>query len=222
MPDLILIPTELERQFLQHWWNGFNRCGDCTDVLRSPVRVDLCGFGLVAAAARTTQLIAQYRPTRVLLIGIAGALDPALPVGTALEFGSVVVDGIGVGFGASFRNADTMGWSHWHDPQTSAKIGDQIELQPGDRPALLSVCAASADARHAALRREAYRDAVAEDMEGFGVAMACQLMQVPLRIVRGISNVAGNRDFKTWQIELALQQATRLIDAIWREEETAT
>jgi futalosine hydrolase len=67
---------------------------------------------------------------------------------------------------------------------------------------------------HADLRRKVYRDAVAEDMEGFGVAMACQLLQVPLRIVRGISNVAGNRDFKSWQVESALQQAAVRVNSI--------
>lgn len=214
MPDLILIPTELERRFLSQWSHGFDRRGDCDDVSNRSVVMQLCGFGLVAAAARATHLIELHRPNRVILIGIAGALGPSLPVGTAVEFGSVVVDGIGVGFGDNFQNAAAMGWSHWHDPSSSATIGDRIELQKVGGPELLSVCAASADARHAAVRHEAYCHAVAEDMEGFAVAMACQLLQVPLRIVRGISNVAGNRDFKTWQVDSALQQAAHLVDAI--------
>ncbi len=219
MPDLIVIPTERERQFLKRWSHDCDRRVDCTDVSKSSVVVELCGFGLVAAAARTTQLIAQRRPTRVILVGIAGTLQRSLPVGTAVEFGSVIVDGIGVGYGGSFQNAAAMGWSQWHDRSSLEEIGDRIDLQRGDGPALLSVCAASADASHAGLRREIYHDVVAEDMEGFGVAMACRLMQVPLRIVRGISNVAGNRDFNTWQVESALQQAARLVDAILTEDE---
>jgi len=214
MPDLILIPTELERRFLQRWAHGFDRRGDCADVSKNPVAVELCGFGLVAAAARTMQLIAERRPQRVVLIGVGGTLDQSLRVGSAVEFGSVTVDGIGVGFGDGFQSAAAMGWSQWQDPTSATPIGDRIDFSSGDGPGLLSVCAASADARHAALRRQVYPDAVAEDMEGFGVAMACQLMRVPLRIVRGISNVAGDRDFKTWQIESALCQAARLVDAI--------
>ncbi len=217
MPDLILIPTELERRFLQRWVDGFDHRGDCAEVSKSPVAVELCGFGLVAAAARATQLIAMLRPQRVILIGIAGALDQSLRVGSAVAFGSVVVDGIGVGFGDSFQSAAAMGWSQWHDPASAAPIGDRLEISSGDGPALLSVCAASANARHAALRRRVHPAAVAEDMEGFGVAMGCQLMRVPLWIVRGISNVAGNRDFKTWQVESALCQAARLVDAILSE-----
>jgi futalosine hydrolase len=219
MTDLILIPTELEHRFLSRGAHGFDRRGDCDDLANRAVDVELCGFGLVAAATRAMQLIAQRRPSRVILVGIAGALDPSVPVGTAIEFGSVAVDGIGVGFGDRFQTAAAMGWPHWHDPSSSVTIGDRIELQTLGGPELLSVCAASADADHASLRRQHYCHAVAEDMEGFGVAMACQLMQVPLRIVRGISNVAGNRDFKTWQVEFALQQAGRLVDAILMNEE---
>jgi len=219
MPDLILIPTELERRFLSRCGHGFNHRGDCDNATNRSADVELCGFGLVAAAARAMQLIALHRPSRVILIGIAGSLEPSIQVGTAVEFGSVAVDGIGVGFGDSFQNAAAMGWKHWHDPLSSITIGDRVELQNAGGPELLSVCAASTDAQHAALRHQIYRNAVAEDMEGFGVAVACQLMQVPLRIVRGISTVAGNRDFIPWQVVPALKQAGRLVDAILMNEE---
>jgi futalosine hydrolase len=44
-------------------------------------------------------------------------------------------------------------------------------------------------------------------MEGFGVALACALARVPLAIVRGISNAAGERDTKRWRIREALAAA---------------
>ncbi|MFM8578800.1 MAG: hypothetical protein ACKOCN_08370, partial [Planctomycetaceae bacterium] len=52
--------------------------------------------------------------------------------------------------------------------------------------------------------------AVAEDMEGFGVAMACRLVGVPLTIVRGISNIAGDRDTRQWRIRESLAAAADL------------
>ena len=58
------------------------------------------------------------------------------------------------------------------------------------------------------------RKAIAEDMEGFGVAMACKLAGVPLRIVRGISNRAGDRDLTQWQIEEALAAAAERASAL--------
>jgi futalosine hydrolase len=51
---------------------------------------------------------------------------------------------------------------------------------------------------------------VAEDMEGFAVALACRLVGVPLDIVRGISNDAGDRDKVRWQVPQALRAAADL------------
>jgi futalosine hydrolase len=48
-------------------------------------------------------------------------------------------------------------------------------------------------------------------MEGFGVAVACRLANVPLTIVRGISNRAGDRDHSKWNIAGSLDQAMHLI-----------
>ncbi len=239
MSDLILIPTELELARL------LQQCPECnrwaaethpvsrrTHVLGAPTssehagpvapRLAICGFGLVAAAARTMQLLQWYRPHRVWLVGIAGALSPDLAVGAATEFGSVSIDGIGVGWHDQFRSAASIGWPHWPGDDTTAKIGDQLSLgetagQPTDAPphGLLSVAAASQDAAHARWRQQTYPDAVAEDMEGFAVATACCLAGIPCRIIRGISNQAGQRDPRQWKIDAALAAAgERLVPAI--------
>jgi nucleoside phosphorylase len=47
-------------------------------------------------------------------------------------------------------------------------------------------------------------------MEGFGVALACALERVPLAIVRGISNLVGDREPARWRIPAALAAARRL------------
>jgi futalosine hydrolase len=59
---------------------------------------------------------------------------------------------------------------------------------------------------------------MAEDMEGFGVALACRLHGVPVDIVRGISNTVGDRDKARWRVETALEAAaavalTLMVDA---------
>ena len=45
---------------------------------------------------------------------------------------------------------------------------------------------------------------MAEDMESFSVAVACTMARIPLTIVRGISNIAGDRDKVRWRIADAL------------------
>jgi futalosine hydrolase len=56
-------------------------------------------------------------------------------------------------------------------------------------------------------RLDRYPEVVAEDMEGYAVALACRLENVPLVIVRGISNVVGDRLSENWQIPEALTAA---------------
>lgn len=213
MTTLILTPTRLE-------------LGTLEPILASPVaraggRLELCGFGPVAAAARTMQLIATHKPQRVILVGIAGSLRAELAVGGARSFWRVACDGIGAGTGANHKPAAEIGWKHWQPASTvagesQAGIGDVMPLVPSltHTPELsrelLTVCAASANESDAAMRTKRYPDADAEDMEGFAVAVACFFGGVPLEIIRGISNRAGDRDQRNWDIDAALQAAGRL------------
>jgi futalosine hydrolase len=69
---------------------------------------------------------------------------------------------------------------------------------------LLSVAEAAATSAAATARAARYPDALAEEMEGFAVAVAAGLFAVPLRIVRGASNQAGDRNHSGWRMTDAL------------------
>jgi futalosine hydrolase len=193
MKPLVLIPTDFERKQLQ-------------PLIAEATTLELCGFGVAAAAARTSSLIASHKPKSVLLAGIAGSYRDTLSIGAAYTFASVACYGIGVGTGAAFQTANQMGWPHWAGCDQAPEIGDCIALQcdAPDADQLLTVCAGASDEEDVRLRQNLFPDALAEDMEGFGVAVACELAGVPLQILRGISNVAGNRNHKAWQIQPAL------------------
>jgi len=203
---LLLIPTELERR----------RFLDLGGLPPGLAQVERCGFGPVAAAARTAQLLGRLRPARVLLVGIAGVYDAErTPVGEAFEPAAVAIDGVGVGEGASLVAPPQLGFPQWPgsgpDAGGTRAIYDRLDLggPPGREGLLLTTCAASADPAQAAVRRERFPDAVAEDMEGFAVGTACALAAVPLAVVRGISNVVGDRDPERWRIPAALSAARR-------------
>ena len=87
----------------------------------------------------------------------------------------------------------------------------------GDGPLLVTVCSAAGTAATAEERAERFPGAAAEDMEAFGVALAAHLAGVPVRVVRGISNVAGDRDRSRWRVEPALAAAAGLARAILEE-----
>ena len=213
---LILIPTHAESRVLRP---------QLEPILESSDRVELCGFGLVAAAVRSGQLVASLRPDRVILAGIAGTFRTDLPVGSATAFGEVSCYGIGAGSGAHHQTAGDTGWSHFGDGESDSTsedvvIKDTIKLAHPESlnqnilsRQLLSVAAASGNPDDSSVRLRRFPDAAAEDMEGFAVAMACCLARVPVAIVRGISNQAGDRDMENWQIESALEA---VIPVVWQ------
>lgn len=208
MQTLILVPTQLERQVLEPI---------VAPALRRDDRLELCGFGPVAAAARTAVLLARHQPRRVVLVGIAGRLDDGLAIGAAYRFGQVACYGIGIGAREDFSPAAAIGWPQWPGDAAdgSPEIGDLIECGTvptagAESRLLLTACAGSASADDVRDRRRLFPTAAAEDMEGFAVAFACRLQGVPCDIVRGISNAAGDREQSRWRTAAALEAAGTL------------
>ncbi|MCA9085250.1 MAG: hypothetical protein KDA81_14395 [Planctomycetaceae bacterium] len=209
-PRLVLVPTPLEFDFLRP------RLQSAQNVI-----MDICGFGPVAAAARAGQLIHAYQPGLVLLVGIAGCIGDSLEVGRAYQFTQAAMYGVGAGTGDSFIRAGELGWSQWwsgnhHGGRLPEQIGDVIAFcrpQPDhglpDRQ-LLTCCAASSTKADIRGRLRTFPEAVAEDMEGYSVAIAAQLCGRPLRIVRGISNRAGDRHKARWKVHDALHAAAEM------------
>lgn len=206
---LVIVPTTGEQELLSEELRA--------RIARQPA-LRLCGFGPIAAAARIMQLLCELRPDRVLLVGLAGRLGRSLQLGHAYHFQEVACYGIGAGSGAQFQSLGEMGWKHWSEPELS--VGDSIPLirfsdsttrVQTTADTLLTTCAASASESDVAERLARWPSAVAEDMEGFAVALACQLAgNVPLEIIRGISNDAGDRTQANWQMRPAMQAASRL------------
>lgn len=216
---LILVPTALELQYLSL-------------AKSTNVEVQLCGFGLAISGIRCAQLIKELRPSRVLLIGVAGGYGSTCQLGTARSYSSVRCYGVGVGEGENYESAEEMGWLPWPGGSSSPSIADHIVLRQrknssasspsalattsssapsiGIGAELLSCTAASHSEEEADRRHEKFPQSMAEDMEGYAVAAACSLLNTPLSIVRGISNRAGHRDLKKWNIPGAMSAASSL------------
>lgn len=196
--NLILIPTRLEQCRLSA------ATGDHV--------IAVCGFGPIAAGLGAAKAIAEYQPQRVALVGIAGSYyKDALPPGSAACFDSVTIDGIGAGQGDAFKTAASMGFGHLPDSKDDLlALNCPAGLRHGGQ--LLTACAASGSNVHALMRRDRYPQAAAEDMEGFAVALACRHAGMELTIIRGISNLAGQRDVKQWVIDDAMSAASELLN----------
>ncbi|WP_165440593.1 futalosine hydrolase [Rubripirellula amarantea] len=223
MSDLILVPTSLELEPLRRQLS--DTAADSSEAGEG-IFFQRIGFGPIAAAARTGALVARYRPSRVLLLGIAGSFDvQRFPVGTACRFDRVICDGIGVGQSDQFQSAEDIGWKQFAARDAMPEVSDAIALVATFDPrvpcagTLLSVCAGSANSQDRDARAARYPSAVAEDMEGFAVAVACTLAGVPLQIIRGISNEVGDREKANWRIDDALrataEMAKQVLDHAW-------
>jgi futalosine hydrolase len=233
---LLLVPTQYELsmidpQILRSWENS-----DPEIVDQNLIAV--CGFGMAVSGARTAHLLATLRPDQVILMGIAGRFGSTLEIGKAYPFSEVACYGIGAGAGQNHRSASELGWKHWDGDDLSERavnesavsanavglripIMDQIHLnqydlhrEPHLKLKLLTATAASNDEDDVADKLKKYSDVVAEDMEGFSVAAACQLASVPLTIIRGISNQAGDRDHKNWQVHEAMTSVALIVEGI--------
>lgn len=197
-------------------------------------RAELCGFGPVAAAARASHLLADSDADVVLLAGIAGAYDAEriVPMGSAVWCDEVTLEGVGAGEGDAFLSVDQLGFPLLEVDENVA-IGSTLPartLHEADsegngnatRIGALTVCAASGDAAHAARRKHLHPHATIEEMEGFGVALAARLFGVEFAMVRGVSNVAGDRHVATWKIDEALASVRQEIVRFYRSIDAAT
>jgi len=206
-PVLVLVPTRLELERLERL-GGF-----------PGARVERCGFGPLAAAARTAQLLARRPARRVLLVGIAGTYRPrTAPVGSALRPGAVRLEGVGVSHGSTLLTPSELGFPQWEE--RGLRVGERLALA-GGRGELLTVCAASGSPAEARRRARRHARAVLEDMEAFGVALAARLARVPLDVVRGVSNVAGERELLRWDVRGALRAAHALASELLEAPEGA-
>lgn len=89
-----------------------------------------------------------------------------------------------------------------------ALVRDAVAATGARRGAVLTVSTVTGTAARAAALRERHPTALAEAMEGFGVAEAAALHGVPVLEVRAVSNPVGPRDRAAWRIPDALAALT--------------
>jgi len=191
---LVLVPTQPE----------------CHRLRQAGIECEIVGFGPVAAAARAAALVATFQPTQVILMGVAGSYDEArLAPGQAAAFDQLALWGVGAGQGADFQSAQQMGWDLWPCTDERPAVGEVLPAASG-QGLLVTVCAAGGDPTQVAPILARHPGALAEDMEAFGVALACLQAGVPLHCLRGISNRAGDRDKSHWRLREALDAVAAL------------
>ncbi len=165
------------------------------------VRVVVGGVGPAAAAATTAACLTGV--DLVLCAGVAGGFAP-LRVADVAVASSIVFADLGAETAEGFVAASALGFgTDRYDvaPRLAVELADRTG---GHLGAVLTVATVTGSAARADALRTRFPDAVAEAMEGAGVAAAAQAAAVPFAEIRAISNLVGPRERATWRVDQAL------------------
>lgn len=179
----------------------------------APIDVLVAGVGPAAAAAATAQALSLGRVDSVLCAGIGGGFAP-VAVGDVVVADRVVFADLGAETAEGFVSASRLGFGGDEvapDRELIQTLTDRTGARAGT---ILTVATVTGTARTAAERRARYPGAVAEGMEGAGVAAAAARCGVAFGELRAISNLVGPRDRDAWQIPRALDVLGRALAAI--------
>jgi futalosine hydrolase len=188
---------------------------ECSAVLAAGAKADVVvgGVGPAAAAAATSRALSTRTYDLVLCAGIGGGFAP-LRVGDVAVAAAIVFADLGAETPDGFVPMSDLGFGSEHyavEPKLAVELADRTG---GHLGSVLTVATATGTAGSADSLARRFPDAVAEGMEGAGVAAAAALHDVPVAEVRAISNSVGPRDRAAWDIAGALESLGRAIAAV--------
>jgi futalosine hydrolase len=184
----------------------------------SAVRVVVGGVGPAEAAAATSAVLAAGGFALVVSAGIGGGFAPMqagdVGVASSIEFADLGADSP-----HGFLPLRKLGLGRAHydvEPKLAVQLADRTGGRLGT---VLTVATATGTAERAAQLVRRYPDAVAEGMEGAGIAAAAARHGVPVAEIRAISNPVGPRERASWRIDEALAALGAAVLAAFGTEE---
>lgn len=182
-------------------------------LARPGIDVIAAGVGPALAAASTATALAtaalEGAPYGLVVsAGIAGGFAPHAPVGALVVAAEITAADLGAETPDGFLPVTELGFGTvTHRPPEA--LVREVAAATGARPgAILTVSTVTGSAVRAAQLRERHPTALAEAMEGFGVAEAAAAHRTPVLELRAVSNPVGPRDRAAWRIGDALAALT--------------
>ncbi|MGW8886610.1 futalosine hydrolase [Streptomyces sp. NPDC055749] len=174
------------------------------------------GAGPAAAAASAAFALAAAPAPYELIVsaGIGGGFAPAAPVGSLVVASGIVAADLGAETPDGFVPVAGLGFGRDRYLSPVRLVRDIAAATGAVSGEVLTVSTVTGSAARAAALLAAHPDAVAEAMEGAGVAEAAGLFGVPLLELRAVSNAVGPRDRAAWRIGEALAALTEAFGKI--------
>ncbi|GAB2993047.1 futalosine hydrolase [Streptomyces pseudoechinosporeus] len=180
-----------------------------------PATVDLFAAGVGSAAAAvstatalTAAALAGEPYDLVVSAGIGGGFQPEAPVGSLVLADEITVADLGAETADGFVPVTELGFgavTHRPPPSLVREVAAVTGARTGT---VLTVNTVTGSSERAAELRQRHPGALAEAMEGFGVAEAAAAHGVPVLELRAVSNPVGPRDRAAWRIGDALAALT--------------
>ncbi|MFG2354340.1 futalosine hydrolase [Streptomyces sp. NPDC048521] len=178
------------------------RTGAGCDLLAAGV-----GPALAAASTATALTAAALDGTPYGLVvsaGIGGGFAPEAPLGSLVVADAITVADLGAETAEGFLPVTELGFGTVTHRPPESLVRVVSEATGARTGTVLTVSTVTGTAARAAGLRARHPRALAEGMEGFGVAEAAAAHGVPVLEIRAISNPVGPRDRAAWRIGDAL------------------
>ncbi|MFB6959122.1 futalosine hydrolase [Streptomyces sp. NPDC056309] len=180
-----------------------------------PPAVDLIAAGVgpalaaaTTASALTAAALAGAPYDLVVSAGIAGGFAPHAPVGSLVVADEITAADLGAETGDGFLPVTELGFGTVTHRPPEALVRAIAAAASARTGTVLTVSTVTGTAARADALRARHPRALAEAMEGFGVAEAAAAHRVPVLEVRAVSNPVGPRDRAAWRIGDALTALT--------------
>ncbi|MFD5265330.1 futalosine hydrolase [Streptomyces sp. NPDC058335] len=183
-----------------------HRTGTAYDLLAAGVGPALAAASV--SAALTSAALEGTPYGLVVSAGIGGGFLPEAPVGSLVIADPIVAADLGAETADGFLPVTELGFGTvTHRPPRSL-LRQAVEATGARAGTVLTVSTVTGTAARAAELRARHPRALAEAMEGFGVAEAAAAHGTPVLEIRAVSNPVGPRDRAAWRIGEALAALT--------------
>ncbi|EPD57049.1 MULTISPECIES: futalosine hydrolase [Streptomyces] len=208
-PVRVLVATAVpaERDAVERAFTGAGRT-----VIAAGVGPALVAAG--TATALTTAALSGDPYGLVVSAGIAGGFAPGAPVGSLVVADEITAADLGAETAEGFVPVTELGFGTVTHRPPEALVRELSAATGARTGAVLTVSTVTGTAARAAALRARHPRALAEAMEGFGVAEAAAAHGVPVLEIRAVSNPVGPRDRAAWRIGDALAALTEAFGKI--------
>ncbi|MFI7501459.1 futalosine hydrolase [Streptomyces sp. NPDC049687] len=182
------------------------RTGEAYDLLAAGVGPALAAAS--TASALTAAALGGAPYALVVSAGIAGGFAPGAPVGSLVLADEITAADLGAETADGFLPVTELGFGTVTHRPPASLVREAATATGARTGTVLTVSTVTGTAARAAALRRRHPRALAEAMEGFGVAEAAAAHGAAVLEIRAVSNPVGPRDRAAWRIGDALTALT--------------